>query len=948
MTLAASQRGALLRLAREAAARWRAGELPTRPDEAAAAASAAASAAAAAAAPVAAGGASPGGAAAAPAAAYTAPAIVWVKAVDGECSVGGESGKSPAAGAAAAAAAGPVAAYYGAGAGARRARAGGPDAAASAARAAAAAAGTSSSSSVRRPAGRAFVVELEVGGATYRLQPLPGDGGAGLPPFLSVAEDDGGETGADHLPFPSRRAAVAAAEMWVAAVDPAAWQLRARDAPWRGLPVTTLQAAALAAQGHAATAGFAAARCAAAAVVFGGPLAASPAGADAAPSAAALSGLLLSRGAAADAIDAQRLAQARAPSSPEAIFLAEQLAPWALPRYAGAGGGGGGRGWEGGGGGGGAGSSSASAYGGARDSARPNENSIGSITWRAVSPGAAAARLYAAAAAAALDAAAAELLLRLPGVAESGGDDALGRRRLLARAMAAGRRAAVLVGGAGGSTAAEAAAQDDDDDDDDEQDDDAAAASPRAAAAASTPLTLAACHAALPARLDAAANARRMWLAGLRPRLALWASAHPAGFGWRHGGATTPAGRRSDDDNGSSDGVAPSRHLRPSSHDLFLDLMCGGYLWLRRVDAGREDESDGGDDHAALSAASRLPTPTTDPRAFLPPPLDPRALYEVTYEDPGGWHHVALTGARASTLLSAAGASPDRRRRRPLTPRSLVLPLPMALARAERLAQQMAADGSALVSRADVARCASMAAGWRMLDASPSPLSPSPLSGLPPDAAVARAVAAPAPERALRELRCLGLPAIGLRRGSRDEEDDDDEEEDDDHPPASPPLCYSAVDADRAAARARRALALPDPPATAAQLARLAELRLVPPPPESMLPPHAQSGAGGGRGGTPVLPPPPPPPLTFRLARFLLFRHACPLGVGGDATAAGSSSLDSMSLASFFEAPPPSLSPLGAPSASPLPPPPSRFDAQARRRRGSMWWGNEGRRPNRW
>ena len=37
-------------------------------------------------------------------------------------------------------------------------------------------------------------------------------------------------------------AAVAAAERWIAAVDPAAWQLRARDATWRELPITPLQA----------------------------------------------------------------------------------------------------------------------------------------------------------------------------------------------------------------------------------------------------------------------------------------------------------------------------------------------------------------------------------------------------------------------------------------------------------------------------------------------------------------------------------------------------------------------------------------------------------------------------------------------------------------------------------------------------------------------------------
>jgi hypothetical protein len=851
VTLAMSDRAVLLQRADEAAKRWEekgsgASAVPLPPANAANAAAHP---------PFADAG----------AARESPPAIVWVRPCRRQ---GQESGGLQHQGSAdwMGSAPSPVAAFYGAGSGA---------AAAAQAAAATAAKEQRAGQSHRR---RGYVVQVEAGGATYTLTPLPtdGDGNRDERSFLSVASSTNTQP-----PWPSRRAAVAAAEAWIAAVDPDAWQLRARDAPWRELLVTPLQASALAAQGHAATAAFAS-TLAGGGGGAGGPSSSSLSAASSPPSSS--SSGVINRGMAADAIDAQRMAQARAPTAPEAVFLAGQLSPWALARWSGAG-------------------ASGAAHDAAAAADGRDDPQSASPGHKPLTPAVAAARLYAAAAAAALDAAVGQALLlreqqRPPQSSSS-----------LQRCLAAACRAAVRAGGAGGADGLAAVEEDAEDgsssssnDEEEEEEEEEAELRGNTVLSSSLltgPLNTAVAHAALPARLDAAANARRMWLAGLRPRLpGLWSSAHAGGFGWRQRW------------RGTNETAAPI----PSPHDLFLDLMSGGYLWLRRVDlpegdparGGGDDEGSGGHDEARLLLLQQL----------LPPPLDPHARYEVTYQDSGGTHHVAVAGG--ASMMSAASAATTTPQQRPLSPqRSLVLPLPLALARAERLAQQMAADGAALLSRADVARCAAMAAGWKLEDAmwpagsgagqgassssaaasggksggNGSSASPGLSESAALAGAAARAVSAPASQGALKELRGLGLPAVGLVERDDDWEGEEEEEREEDCDGGSgrgalPPWArYTALDAHRAATRRRRALGLLDPPATPSQIARMAELRLVPPPPASLLPPQARPGGGGGQ----VL----PPPLTYPLARFLIYRWSQRGGVasaGGLTTGAESSS----------------------------------------------------------
>ena len=414
----------------------------------------------------------------------------------------------------------------------------------------------------------------------------------------------------------------------------------------------------------------------------------------------------------------------------------------------------------------------------------------------------------------------------------------------------------------------------------------------------------------LPARAALLADCRRLWAAGLGTARHAWVSVNADG-------------------------------------DLALDALSGCVAWLRRARPGlglplkaaagdggaggggaqaagsaaasaAVQQGQGGRDASAAAATLGAEQQPLDPAAW--PPLDPEALYVASLELADG-RHVPLTpraladadalfwpltrgagraprsGTAAAERAAAAAAAggggadaglwPPHERRggdaddvddgddddaagsdddagsgsggggggggdARTRARFVAAPLRSAFARAELLLGRLATARVAFHQPRHAHRVAGALGGWKVAGAHGGA------------GAAAAPQAAPASARQLDELRALGLPA---------------------------PRRYAALDAERELLRARKARGLRDPPATPAQLARIAELGLALPP-RPPLPAFeggvpdvvGSSGSGGSGAGSDSAAAPAAAasagaqqqqqPLTYAQARALLFRAA--------------------------------------------------------------------------
>jgi len=322
----------------------------------------------------------------------------------------------------------------------------------------------------------------------------------------------------------------------------------------------------------------------------------------------------------------------------------------------------------------------------------------------------------------------------------------------------------------------------------------------------------------LPARRALMADCRRYWAAGLEPRYA-WMGVNAEG-------------------------------------DLVLDLLNGCYAWLRRVrpgvgggGGGNEDEGGGeaeGDDVAegvvdvapdggttsgaagkrgrpkksAATTRSRSTAPPPQPSSSLAaaaaplpldpeswPPLDRDAHYTASLQLPDGSHQPLtistlsdaqmfwpLSSDKHAQLFKSGSRMGSRAARQ-----AAATELHRQLARAEMTLTRLQSAELAFLAQRTVARCISAVGGWKVANAQET---------------FAQHLT-PAGARQLEALRAAGLPTS--RR-------------------------YTALDAHRELLRAAKARGLPEPPATAAQLARIRELGVRVP---------LATPLAGGRGGSP-------------------------------------------------------------------------------------------------